>query len=270
MRPEHDNNNASRNTGGAPDIPKTTKLPDWYATWFESPWYMRLYRHRTDDEAVEATELVTKHAGIAKGSHVLDLCCGYGRHALALAQLGYDVVGIDQSRYLIDRAREVYPHERVRYEVADMRGPFSSAPYDAIVNFFTSFGYFETHAENMRVLHAVHDALRDGGVFIMDFFNAQLVRSDLVAESVSMIDDVTIIQERAIVEPFVTKTITVSDPCSYETEFRERVWLYDSAELVTMFAEAGLVVEQTLGNYDGSPFVAEESPRTIIIARRSP
>ena len=249
--------------------PQKTKDPDWYATWFESPWYMRLYRHRTDFEAHEATHLVTKCAKVEPGLRVLDLCCGYGRHALALAQLGYDVVGIDQSRYLIDRAREVYPHEHVRYEVADMRGPFSGAPYDAIVNFFTSFGYFDTHDENMKVLHAAHDALAVGGVFIMDFFNAHLVRRDLVAETVSMIDDVTIIQERAIDEPFVTKTITVSDPCSYEMEFHERVWLYEPAELMNMLSEAGLGVEQMLGNYDGSAFVSAESPRTILIARKS-
>ncbi len=243
--------------------------PAWYATWFESPWYMRLYRHRTDDEAIGATDLVSKYAQIPSGARVLDLCCGYGRHALALAQLGYDVVGIDQSRFLIDRAREVYPHANVRYDVADMRGPFAGAPYDAIVNFFTSFGYFDTHEENMKVLHAVHSALHAGGTFVMDFFNAELVRRELVAETVSMIDDVTIIQERSIDEPFVTKTITVSDPCSYETEYHERVWLYTPSELVSMLAEAGLVVEQTLGNYDGSAFVAAKSPRTILIARKS-
>ena len=121
----------------------------------------------------------------------------------------------------------------------------------------------------MKVLHAVHDALVDGGVFIMDFFNSRVVRRELVAETVSMIDDVTLIQERAIVEPFVAKTITVSDPCSYETVFHERVWLYEHAELVKMFAEARLVVEQTLGDYNGATFDAEQSPRTILIARRT-
>lgn len=243
--------------------------PAWYATWFESPWYMRLYRHRTDVEAQEATDLVTKYAQIPAGARVMDLCCGYGRHALALAQLGYHVVGIDQSRFLIDRAKEVYPHAHVRYEVADMRGPFTGTPYDAIVNFFTSFGYFDTQEENMKVLHAVHAALREGGVFIMDFFNAQLVRSELVSETVCMIDDVTVIQERAIEEPFVTKTITVSDPCSYETEFHERVWLYTKDDLVGMLEQAGFVVEHIMGNYNGTPFVGASSPRTILIARKS-
>ena len=167
---QRDANASPASASGKTPASASGKTPDWYATWFESPWYMRLYRHRTDEEAVEATDLVTKYAQIPAGANVLDLCCGYGRHALALAQLSYNVVGIDQSRYLIDRAREVYPHANVRYEVADMRGPFSGAPYDAIVNFFTSFGYFDTQQENMKVFHAVHAALRENGTFIMDFF----------------------------------------------------------------------------------------------------
>ncbi len=82
--------------------------PEWYASWFESPWYMRLYRHRTEEEAREAVDLVQRLAGVPRGSKVLDLCCGYGRHALALAEHGYEVTGLDNSHYLIDRARELY------------------------------------------------------------------------------------------------------------------------------------------------------------------
>ncbi|HLP29114.1 MAG TPA: class I SAM-dependent methyltransferase [Candidatus Didemnitutus sp.] len=240
--------------------------PEWYASWFESPWYMRLYRHRTEEEAREAVDLVQRLAGVPHGSKVLDLCCGYGRHALALAEHGYQVTGLDNSHYLIDRARELYPHENVTYVVGDMRGPFPMGPFHAIANFFTSFGYFDTHEQNTSVLRAIRANLVDGGVFVMDFLNAKLLRSTLVAESMGLLDDVTVLQERWIDEPFVRKRITISNPCSYEQEFEERVWLYDKDMLVDMCIEAGLRVRSIHGWYDGAAFNEATSSRCIIVA----
>jgi SAM-dependent methyltransferase len=227
---------------------------------------MRLYRHRTELEAHEAVDLVERLAGITAGAKVLDLCCGYGRHALSLAERGYHVTGLDNSRFLIDRARELYPHPNVTYVVGDMRGPFPGAPFDAIANFFTSFGYFDTHDENLRVLHTVRAHLRDGGTFVMDFLNAAVTRAALVRESMTILDGVTIMQDRWIDEPFVRKRITINDPCCYERTFEERVWLYDRDTLESMFAEAGLAVRHVFGDYDGSAFDGATSPRCILVA----
>ncbi len=240
--------------------------PMWFQSWFESPWYMRLYRHRTEEEAREAVDLVSRHAHVARGTRILDLCCGYGRHALALAEAGYVVTGLDASGYLIRRARELYPHPEVTYVQGDMRGPFPGAPFHAIANFFTSFGYFDTHQDNQNVLHAVRSSLIDGGVFVLDFFNANRVRTMLEPETMSMIDGVTILQERWIDEPSVRKRITVNNPCCDEQTFEERVWLYDRDALCDMAIAAGLRVTATLGTYAGSAFDHETSPRCIIIA----
>lgn len=239
--------------------------PEWYSSWFESPWYMRLYRHRTEVEACEAVDLLERLGGVPKGARVLDLCCGYGRHALALAEHGYQVTGLDNSHYLIDRANELYPHKNVQYVVGDMRGPFPGAPFEAIANYFTSFAYFDTHNENMKVLDAVRTHLVLGGCFVIDFLNADLLRKTLVPETMILIDGVTIVSQRWIDEPFVRKRITISNPCAYEQEFEERVWLYGKEELVEMLMKAGLRVTSVHGTYDGSVFEAG-APRCILVA----
>lgn len=239
---------------------------EWYTSWFESPWYMRLYRHRTEEEAQEAVNLVQRLAGVPSGSRVLDLCCGYGRHALALAEHGYLVTGLDNSHYLIDRARELYPHKNVTYVVGDMRGPFPGGPFNAIANFFTSFGYFDTHEENVKVLHTVRENLVAGGIFVMDFLNANLIHRTLVPETLTILEGVTIVQERWIDGPFVRKRINVNNPCSYEQEFEERVWLYDRSMLADMCTDAKLRVKSVHGTYDGTPFDEENSPRCILVA----
>lgn len=247
---------------------QTTK-PTWYANWFESPWYMRLYTHRTEAEAQQAVALVADLAHIPRGARVLDLACGYGRHSYALAEHGYVVTGLDYSHHLIEKARELHSHPNVSYVTGDMRGPFPGAPYRAIVNFFTSFGYFDTHEEHMSVLRAVHDHLVPGGTFVLDFLNSARVRATLVPESVSMIDGATIVQQRRIEEPFVKKSILITNPCNGDYEFEERVWLYTHDELLAMCTQAGLNVETTAGNYTGHPFDERESERCIIVARRS-
>lgn len=243
-------------------------MSTWYENWFESPWYMKLYRHRTEEEAREAIDLVRTYAHVPDGARVLDLCCGYGRHALALAEAGYMVTGLDSSNFLIDRAREIYPHPNVAYVVGDMRGPFPGAPFNAIVNFFTSFGYFDTVDEDQQVLHAVYNSLSGGGQFVMDFFNARYVREHLEAETMSLVESATIIQERSIVDNVVHKRITINVPCSFEREYAERVRLYTHDELTHMFTAAGLIIDHVLGNYDGSAFNEATSPRCIIIAHK--
>lgn len=240
----------------------------WYESWFESPWYMKLYRHRTEEEAREAIDLVRTIAHVPDGARVLDLCCGYGRHALTLAEAGYHVTGLDGSSFLIERAREIYPHPDVTYVVGDMRGPYPHAPYDAIVNFFTSFGYFDTTEEDGKVLQAVYEALSGGGQFVMDFLNAHYVREHLEAETMSIVENATIFQDRSIADGFVHKRITISVPCSYEREYTERVRLYTRDELVAMITATGFVVDDVLGDYNGVPFDEATSPRCIIIAHK--
>ena len=66
----------------------------WYVTWFESSWYRELYSHRTIDEAKTAVSLV-ETMNLPKGSRILDLCCGAGRHAAALAEQGFITITAD-------------------------------------------------------------------------------------------------------------------------------------------------------------------------------
>lgn len=240
----------------------------WYKSWFNSPWYTQLYQHRTEQEAHEAVQLVRDIAGLTPGAKVLDLCCGFGRHAYALAEHGYHVTGLDASDHLISIATERFPHQNVRYIIGDMRSEYPDAPYDAIVNFFTSFGYFDTHEENQQVINTIADCLAPGGVFVLDFFNASLVRKTLNPESMNMVGETMIIQERWIDEPHVRKRITVNVPCSAEHTFEEQVCLYAHQDLLSMIAGAGLDARTLCGSYEGAAFEEESSDRCIIIATK--
>lgn len=240
----------------------------WYASWFESPWYMQLYRHRGDAEARQVVQLIDHTMHIPHGAEILDLCCGFGRHTIALAERGYMVTGLDYSRRLIDHAREYNAHENASYVVGDIRGPYPIRSYALIANLFTSFGYFDDHHEHERVFTAIYDHLAPGGCLVMDFLNSTVLRQTLVPETMSMIGETMVIQERSIEEPFVRKRITINVPCQAEHTFEERVWLYSPEQLRTMMHDAGLSVRRVFGSYEGAPFVEDASQRVILIAEK--
>src|SRR5436309_6714365 len=118
----------------------------WYQTFFGED-YLRIYGpflspERTEQEVEGIVKLLT----LPPGSRILDLCCGHGRHAIPLAQRGYQVTGQDLSDYFLQRAREAAAVQGVQVQWVhhDMRGiPFENE-FDAVINIFTAFGYLES------------------------------------------------------------------------------------------------------------------------------
>lgn len=193
---------------------------------------------------------------------MLDVGCGAGRHARALAAAGARPVGLDLSRALLRRAREA----GVPLVRADMRRlPVRSRSMDLAVNLFTSFGYFERDEDHAQVLLGIADTLCAGGWFAMDFLNSDTVRQGLVPTEEQALGGglVRITRELSDGGRRVLKTITVPDG----RRFVERVRLFQAEELVAMLLAAGLVVRGRYGDYDGGP-LRSGAPRTILLSRR--
>ena len=241
---------------------------EWFDDWFESPWYLELYSHRTSAEAGKAIELFEKVTRINKRSKVLDLCCGTGRHARSLAEIGYDVMGIDYSHFFIDKANSEHTLENLHYEHCDMRDKYPAAPYHAIVNFFTSFGYFDEDEENGLVLMRVRKALIDNGWFMLDFLNEEYVRQTLVPSSSKELSGATVIERRRIDGKFVVKDITIEvEGKSDVMEYQERVRLYNLLDLKSLHSSNELQIQECFGNYLGEEFNISHSPRLILFSR---
>ncbi len=118
----------------------------WYKEWFGED-YLELYSHRDESEAEEHVGFVERHLAGPKPRAVLDLACGAGRHTAALRRRGYRTLGVDLSLTLLVRA------EGLPRVAGDMRRlPFAAESFDWVLNFFTSFGYFESERENFQVL----------------------------------------------------------------------------------------------------------------------
>jgi SAM-dependent methyltransferase len=239
----------------------------WYAEWFGSRYYKLLYCGRDQHEADHFIGNLIREIGILRGAHVLDLACGSGRHSRTLHSLGMKVIGIDQSEEAIAEAAR-HATDGLDFFVHDMRGLFWSEHFDLVVNLFTSFGYFHSSDDDLRVLHGVHDSLRVGGLFVLDFMNVNLAIARLVQNETIEREGVLFNIKRSLNKGVIIKNIEVRDG-GVTLNFTEEVDALTPEQLCGYHVEARLEVRHIFGDYDLSAFDPLVSPRFIIVSERA-
>lgn len=239
---------------------------EWFADWFDSPYYHLLYKNRDEQEAHNSIDHFVQALGLPHSARLLDLACGKGRHARYLAEKGFDVIGLDISASSITYARQ-FEHAQLAFYQHDMRQPYRVNYFDAILNFFTSFGYFETDKEHQKTLVNVAKGLKTGGQFLLDYFNSQWVRDHIVRKEEKHVDNITFHLKKSIKGAFIYKSV------EFETggrvfHFQERVRLFTLEDLTQMLQCAGLRVRQIYGNYQLESYNLHQSKRLIILAEK--
>lgn len=134
-------------------------------------------------------------------ARVLDLACGNGRHAIRLAQRGFDVVGIDQTDVFLDLARASAADAGVDVELR--RGDMRTAELgraDAVLVLGNSFGYFSEVA-NEQVLHRIAHALSPGGVLLVELLNRDRIIKNYRSTSNHVAADGTIVELHSTFDP---------------------------------------------------------------------
>ncbi|WP_340399272.1 methyltransferase domain-containing protein [Paenibacillus sp. FSL H8-0079] len=244
-------------------------MTEWYEKSFGED-YLLVYKHRDVQGAYQEVHKMINWLKLKPNAEVLDLCCGMGRHSLALADAGLRVTGVDLSDVLLREARLMDDEHRVSWCHADMRELPLKGGFDAVVNLFTSFGYFLEDGEQLKVLRAIHRMLRPGGSYIIDFMNTAHVTRHLVPHSVREDEGQRIEELRKIEDGFVQKEIRITDTTSGDEPrvYQERVKLYTRDQLSQMLSEAGLRVDQVHGGYDEEKYDEQASPRMIFVGHR--
>ncbi|MGV8814103.1 MAG: class I SAM-dependent methyltransferase [Gelidibacter sp.] len=240
----------------------TKETTQWYASWFDTPYYHILYKDRDHAEAHQFMDNLTQYLNLPEQGKILDLACGKGRHALYLNSLGYDVTGVDLSENSIAYAKQ-YENETLHFEVHDMCKPFNEQ-FDAVFNLFTSFGYFDKSEDNLNTIKAIRDDLNESGFGVIDFMNVDVVIENLVPEDVKTIGGIDFHQKRYVEDNHIIKDIRFTD-AGKDYHFQERVRAKTLADFEELFEQAGVYLLDVFGDYKLRKFHKGTSERLIMI-----
>ena len=240
---------------------------DWYESAFDRE-YLDLYAHRNESDAERALAFFDEHSLIKRDDVILDLCCGNGRHSLALCRRGHRVHGFDLSEDLLRefQSRSDCPISIVR---GDMRHlAYRDMVFDAVVNLFTSFGYFATDEENWAVFAEVARVLRPRGRFVFDYLNAPQVVATLQERTERDLDrGFRVVERRRHEDGRIMKEVELFRDGRPVRNWRESVRLFTKSDVEAALLRTGFSIEGVFGDFDSSPH-SEASPRLIFVAIR--
>lgn len=221
---------------------------DWWENFFDEEYVEAWTAAGSFDNTADLVDSVVRLLALPPGASILDIPCGFGRISGPLSQRGYDVTGVDYSATQLRLAQHHNPGPR--YVQADMRHP-PPGPFDAVVNLFSSFGYFDDRSDDAAALRAWAGVLRPGGVLVME-----LMHRDRVAHLHGRPMD----QGGPVIEEGRTDWVTGVRHAvvTYgEMVKRFRIRLYTATELVQMLGEAEFSQIGAFGGLDGGDLSPE-------------
>ena len=196
--------------------------------------------------------------------------CGQGRHAHLLAEAGYNVDGFDYSAQLLAVARKRGTGPGLRYTRGDMRKlPDKwTGRFDAVINLFTSFGFFTHPADDARVVREFARVLKPGAILIWHGGSRDGVMARFLARDWWTTDKTMFAHERSFDPLSGMLSVRSTWTRGNQRGVREhRIRLYTATRLAELFAEHGLVVEQAYDSFSDKP-LRRTSSEMMLIARK--
>ncbi len=243
----------------------------WWQTYFDAG-YLREYEPLFDlaEDRRQVARLLDLLA-LPAGARVLDCPCGQGRHAHLLAEAGFDVDGVDYSAPLLAKAKARGTGRTLRYRRADMRRlPAAwSGRFSAVVNLFTSFGFFDDPADDAAVLHEFARVLEPGGLLLWHGGDRDGVMARFLARDWWTTADGTLVAQERHFDP-LSGFLTVESIWRgkrVREERTHRIRLYTPSELAGLMRDAGLIVEQGFDGFTPRP-LGRRSSEMLLVARK--
>lgn len=237
---------------------------------FEVEDYLYFYSDTlTEEQTNRQVDFLLQELELNEPMKILDLACGFGRHANRLAGLGHQVTGVDLMPGFLEIAQKdaIERGVEVDYQESDMRYITFNREYDCVLLLFTAFGYFED-AENFMVLENVARALKLGGMLFFDIHNRDVFLKGFLPFIVTEKENDLMIDRNTfdgVSGRLYNRRIVIRDGVRRDKPFFVR--LYSPTEIRDLLHEAGLEIYKMYGDWDGQP-ISTESRRMIIIARK--
>jgi SAM-dependent methyltransferase len=248
----------------------------WWRSFFTDD-YAAFGLATIDEEATaRAVDFIVNVLEIEAGSLLFDQCCGIGRISIPLSQRGIRVIGMDLTAAYVEaaRARAAAHDLPCTFCQGDAHEFVAPEPCDAAINWYTSFGYDEDDAQNLRVLERAFESLRSGGRFALDYHATPRIFAEFRATHVDRpaaegLDNLLLLQETGI--DFARGMFHGEWTAVYQDGRRitrpVETRIYMPHEVIALCKRCGFVDIELFGDFDRSPF-DRMSRRMIITARR--
>jgi SAM-dependent methyltransferase len=249
-------------------------MPDrkpWYEDdRFWNIWGATMFNPRRQADAPAEVDKLMTLLNLKPGDNILDLCCGIGRHSLELAHRGFKVTGVDRTSTYLDIASRQAEKKGLKVEFIreDMRVFCQPDTYDAVINMFTSFGYFEDPVDDRKVTVNMFRSLKKGGRFLIDVRGKETLARDFRERDWREEDGALVLEERKVTQDWSrieNRWILIKDGKINENTLSLR--LYSAAEIKSLLTDSGFRKVDIYGDYTSVPY-DQNARRLVAIAHK--
>ena len=242
-------------------------MAEWFAEWFDTPFYHILYKSRGKYEAQKFIDNLADKLNFSSDWQYCDMACGKGRHAIYLNSKNFDVTGLDLSPNNIWHA-QFAENEKLKFHKHDIRDTFRPAYFDVMLNLFTSFGYFENQAENQKAVKAMSDSLKTDGILILDYMNSRKAIEGFSSHYEKNVDGIQFSIHKKIELGFIFKNISFENE-GKKHQYQERVKLLFLEDFKHFFQASDLALIDVYGDYELNPYQDLASDRMIMVCKKN-
>lgn len=224
-----------------------------------------------NQQSADTLTFMKKVGKLEQGMMAFDQCCGKGYLSHELDNAGISVVGIDMSEPYIKYASKMLQSDRATFYLADAKTFLRPDSFDICINWNTSFAYNEDDEENERMLIPFGKNLKHGGQFFICTMNPLFIRKHFQKFIVKQVpyQDSTIItiRESRIEGDMMKSDWLIVYPDGHRETAYGQTKLYSEEQFVNMLKRHNLIVEQTYGDLNMSPY-DEDHPSLIIYGHK--
>ena len=241
--------------------------------WHEDDsFWQRFQSEMFNTEKLEAApqevDQLVELLNLQPGARVLDLCCGIGRHSLELARRGYEVTGFDRTASYLEQARSRAETENlgVDFILGDARKFCALEEFDAVINMYTAFGYFEEPSDDRRVLLNAYASLKRGGKLLIELMSKEVLARIFQPRDWHECDGRIFLRETEVTQDWSwikNRWMLFEDGQQKEFTFGHRV--YSAVELMGLLRRCGFKDVDVFGNLEGAPY-DQEAQRLVTVA----
>ncbi|MBF9015636.1 MULTISPECIES: bifunctional 2-polyprenyl-6-hydroxyphenol methylase/3-demethylubiquinol 3-O-methyltransferase UbiG [unclassified Oceanispirochaeta] len=244
-------------------------------SWFSDEWFWKNYgpimfdEERMASSAYEAKR-IREICGLKEGASVFDCCCGMGRHSVEMAEAGCKVTAVDLSPGYIEMARDAAKKHSVNVDFInqDIRSIDYQECFDAVINMFSSFGYFDDPHEDLELLKKLHRSLKQGGTLFMEMSGKEVIARDFEERTWFEREGLKILLEYSVDlnwTELCNHWLFFKDDKMTEYSFSHRI--FSAAEMADLLWKAGFSTIEIYGDFEQSPY-DHKAKNLILVGRK--